>query len=322
MAPDAIRPGEVSLDVRVGRLALKNPVLVASGCGQFGEEISSFADADSLGGVVGKSFSLRPRDGNPPPRTAETPSGMINSIGLENKGLDAFRADIYPRFARLGTLRIASLVGERPEEYRALAEAMAALEGIDAVELNLSCPNVEEGGRTFGKDPRAVERITREVRARFPRPVWTKLTPGVSSMAVLARAAEAGGADAVTVMNTLVGMSVDWARAHSRIGSPTGGVSGPAVKPLALANVWQVASCVGVPVVASGGASCARDVLEFMTVGARAVQVGTAFFMRPTAGSEILAQLPELLAGAGLRSAEEAIGRFRPRHEPPGHADG
>lgn len=246
---------------------------------------------------------------------------MINSIGLENKGLDTFRAEVYPRFARLGTLRIASLVGEDPEEYRTLAEAMAALEGIDAVELNLSCPNVEEGGRSFGKDPRAVERITREVRGSFPRPVWTKLTPGVSSMAVLARAAEAGGADAITVMNTLIGMSVDWARGRSRIGSPTGGLSGPAVKPLALANVWQVASCVGVPVVASGGATCARDVLEFLTVGARAVQVGTAFFMRPTAGAEILAQLPALLAGAGLRSIEDAIGRFRPRYVPSGRAD-
>jgi dihydroorotate dehydrogenase (NAD+) catalytic subunit len=296
------------LSVQIGSLKLRNPLIGASGTVNFGLELEAFFDPRCWGGLVGKSITRLPRRGNPPPRTAETPSGMLNSIGLENKGFDAFRETILPRFRTLPTVRIVSIAGETVEEYAELAGLLDPLDGFDGIEVNLSCPNVKKGGLEFARDPAAIERITRVVRDAFKRPLWVKLSPNVSDLGILAKGAADGGADALVAVNTFVGMAVDWRRRRPKIGSVTGGLSGPAIKPLALRAVWELSRRVSLPIVASGGAVSADDVLEFLTVGARAVQIGTANFMNPRAGYEIGEELGRLLKERGMTRIEEQIG--------------
>ncbi|MGH7752080.1 MAG: dihydroorotate dehydrogenase [Gemmatimonadales bacterium] len=296
------------LEVQIGPLRARNPLFSASGTFGYGEEMESFLDPGLYGGVIGKSISALPRGGNPVPRVAETAAGMLNSIGLQNPGIDAFLRDYLPRMRRYRTLLVVNLVGDSIDEYASLAERLDGEERVDALELNISCPNCPVGGMEFGVDPRATERLVRRVRERFRRPIIAKLTPNVTDVVEIARAAEAGGADALSLVNTFVGMAVDWRRRRPVLGGVTGGLSGPAIKPLALHLVWRVARNCKAPVIGIGGIMNADDVLEFLVAGARAVQLGTVQFTRPRAAVEILDGLRQAVREEGLDSIEELIG--------------
>jgi dihydroorotate dehydrogenase (NAD+) catalytic subunit len=305
---EKLTPG---LAVNLGPLLLKNPVLSASGCFGYGEEVEAFVDPGLYGGIVGKSISLKPRKGNPLPRVAETASGMLNSIGLQNPGLDSFIDSYLPRMRKYDTAVVVNLVGDTIEEYVEMAERLDAEEGVDALELNISCPNCPVGGMEFGIDPAATERLVREVRKRFRGGLLAKLTPNVTDIVPVARAAEAGGADALSLINTYVGMAVDWRRRRPRLGGITGGLSGPAIKPLALRLVWLVADACSVPVVGMGGIATANDVLEFLVAGATAVQVGTFHFIEPRAVPDILTGLEEALRSENLGSVRDLVGTLQ-----------
>lgn len=298
------------LRVDVGPLRLANPLLTASGTCGYGEELLPFTDPGLFGAIVVKSVTLEPRLGNPTPRTVETPCGMLNSIGLQNPGVRALIEEILPRLRGLTCPVIANIAGERLDEYVELGRRLDPEPGIAALEINISCPNVEEGGITFGQDPRAVASVVGAVRAVWRRPLIAKLTPNVTDIRVPARAAVEAGADILSLVNTYVGMSVDWRSARSRLGRPTGGLSGPAIKPLALHAVWRVAGLGIAPVIGIGGATTAADVLEFLSVGASAVQIGTALFRAPDAGARALDELRQLLACAGIPRISDLIGRF------------
>lgn len=265
------------------KLSLENPLMSASGTFGSGWEGRQFADLARVGALVSKTVTRRPRPGNPPPRIVETPAGMLNSIGLENRGVDAFVAETLPRMRELGPKVVVNVGGESTDEFVELAARFADA-GVDAIEVNLSCPNVQEGRLLFCIEPRLTETVIRQVRDVVPEaiPVLAKLSPNVTSIADIARAAEAGGADAITAINTLIGMAVDWRRRRPVLGRGIGGLSGPAIKPVALRMVWEVARAVAIPVVGVGGIATADDVLEFLVAGASAVQVGTANFVDPT----------------------------------------
>jgi dihydroorotate dehydrogenase (NAD+) catalytic subunit len=281
------------LKVRLGRLALTNPVMPASGC--FGPELAPLIPLHRLGAVVTKTVFSAVRSGNPAHRLAETPTGMLNAVGIPSPGLDGFRSRVLPEYRATGAPVIVSIGGLAVGDYFDVAESLAQ-EHLAALEINVSCPNLEHGGLEIGSDPRAVEEVTRGVRERAPGvPVITKLTPNVSSVPELARAAEAGGADAVTVANTFVGLSIDLSSRAPALGNTTGGLSGPAVKPLVLRLVHHVSRAVGIPVVGCGGVRTADDVAEYLIAGASAVQVGTATFTRPSTMIEILDGLPAVL---------------------------
>jgi dihydroorotate dehydrogenase (NAD+) catalytic subunit len=297
--------------VRVGPLVLKNPLLSASGTFGYGEEMEGFLDPGVYGAIVGKSISREPRRGNPIPRIAETPSGMLNSIGLQNPGIDRFLSDYLPRMRKYRTALVVNLVGDTVDEYCEMAERLDGEEGVDAIELNISCPNCPIGGMEFGIDPRATETLVRAVRSRFRGAVLAKLTPNVTDIVPIARAAEAGGADAISLVNTYIGMAVDWRRRKPRLGGITGGLSGPAIKPLALRLVWLVSRACRVPIVGMGGIMDADDVLEFMVAGASAVQIGTLHFVRPRAALAILAGLEKAVEGEGLSSIQDLVGTLR-----------
>jgi dihydroorotate dehydrogenase (NAD+) catalytic subunit len=299
------------LSVEVGPLRLKNPVLSASGTFGYGPELERFFDPGLLGGIVGKSITLVPRDGNPPQRMAETPAGMINSIGLQNPGVDRFLSELLPIMRRYGPPVIVNVAGASADEYVELARRFDGVQGVAALELNLSCPNVREGGLSFSAAPSACENVVRRVRDVTKLPLIAKLTPNVTDIASVARAAEAAGADAVSAINTLVAMAVDWRRRSAVISTRTGGLSGPAVKPIALRMVHECVRAVKIPVIGIGGIMSAEDVLEFLCVGARAVQVGTATFVDPFAIPKILADLPRLLREAGVKSVREMIGTLK-----------
>ena len=291
-----------ALEVSIGSLRLENPLLCASGTFGYGEEASAFVDPSIYGALIGKSISPLPRKGNPLPRLAETPSGMLNSIGLQNPGIDVFIGEYLPRMRRFDSALIVNLVGDTIDEYVGMAERLAACSEVDALELNISCPNCPLGGMEFGIDPGATERLVRAVREAFERPIIAKLTPNVTDIVPIARAAEAGGADAVSAINTYVGLSVDWRRRRPRLGGVTGGLSGPAIKPLALRLVWMISRNVRIPVIGIGGIMTADDVLEFLVAGASAVQLGTVQFLRPRAAVEILATLEQVMReGDGTR---------------------
>jgi dihydroorotate dehydrogenase (NAD+) catalytic subunit len=297
-----------SLRSRIGTLALKNPLFSASGTFGYGEEIESFVDPSVYGGIIGKSISVEPRLGNPTPRTCETPAGMLNSIGLQNPGIDAFIARYLPRMRQYDTVVVVNIVGDTVGEYVRMAERLDTEPGVDALELNISCPNCPTGGMEFGIDPGATERLVAAVRRVFRRPLIAKLTPNVTDIVPIARAAEEGGADALSLVNTYVGMAVDWRRRRAKLGGITGGLSGPAIKPLALRLVWLVARACSVPVIGIGGIMDADDVLEFLVAGATAVQLGTVQFIRPRAALEILDGLRAALAEVGLGSVQDLIG--------------
>ncbi|MBN1421839.1 MAG: dihydroorotate dehydrogenase [Planctomycetes bacterium] len=302
----------VDLRVDVGPLRLSNPLMTASGTCGYGEELLPFTDPAQLGAIVVKSVTLEPRLGNPTPRTVETPCGLLNSIGLQNPGVRALVEEILPGLRRLSCPIVVNIAGEKVEEYAQLARCLASEPGIAALELNISCPNVEQGGIAFGQDPRAVASVVGAVRAVWRGPLIAKLTPNVTDVRVPARAAVDAGADLLSLVNTYVGMSVDWRSGRSRIGRPTGGLSGPAIKPLALYAVWRVAGLGIAPVIGIGGAMTGRDVLEFLSVGASAVQIGTALFRDPGACVRALEEIRGLLAAAGISRISDLIGRFAP----------
>jgi dihydroorotate dehydrogenase (NAD+) catalytic subunit len=297
----------MDLSVTLGRLSLKNPILVASGTFGYAREMAGVVDFSSLGGIIPKTVTRQPRAGNPPPRTVETPSGMLNAIGLDNDGIDHFIVHHLPYLRTLPTAVIANIAGKNDGEFIEMAERLGREPGLAGLELNLSCPNVA-GGVDFAIDSEVTRRVVSGVRAVCPLPLLAKLTPNVTDIVGIARAAAEAGADAVSVINTFVGMAVDWRRRRPVLGNITGGLSGPAIKPLALRLVWQVARHVAVPVIGIGGIATIDDVMEFLVAGASAVQLGTVNFYDPTAAQRIATQLPAALAELGVRSVPEAVG--------------
>jgi len=305
----------VDLSVRLGRLALKNPVLVASGTFGYVREMAGFVRLERLGGVIPKTVTARPRAGNATPRTVETASGLLNAIGLDNDGIDHFRSHHLPYLRTVGTAVIANIAGEDEDQFVAMAELIGGDAGLDAVELNVSCPNVSHG-LDLGIDPDAVGRLVRRVRSVCPVPVIAKLTPNVTDIVAVARAAAEGGADAVSLVNTFRGMAVDWRRRRPILANDVGGLSGPAIKPLALRMVWDVARALpDLPIIAIGGIATADDALEFLVAGASAVQVGTATFYDPSASERLLDDLTRHLAEAGVTHLSEVVGTLRSNRE-------
>lgn len=299
------------LSVTLGSLTLQNPIIAASGTFGYGLEYADLVDLNSLGGIVVKGLSPKPRKGNPTPRIVETACGMLNSIGLANIGVDPFIDEKLPELRKFDRLKIfANVYGHSNEEYVFVAEKLAAAGGVAGVELNLSCPNVKKGGIAFGTDPNAVENLTRIVRDAYPDFLFVKLTPNVTDVTVIARAAENGGADAVSLINTLTGLAVDLETREPVLGGVTGGLSGPAIKPVALRMVHQVAGAVSVPVIGIGGIMTGQDALEFMLVGARAVQIGTANFANPGACIDIAGEMNQWLDEHGIGKATELVGRI------------
>lgn len=293
--------------VRLGRLHLKNPVLVASGTFGYAREMAGVVDFARLGGIVPKTVTRRPRAGNAPPRTIETPCGMLNAIGLDNDGLEHFLHHHLPYLRSLPTAIIANIAGENEDDFVEMAAMLGREDGLAGIELNLSCPNVA-GGIDFAIDAEVTRRVVQRVRAVCPLPLVAKLTPNVTTIVPIARAAAEAGADALSLVNTFVGMAIDWRRRRPVLGNVTGGLSGPAIKPLALRLVWQVAQQVRVPVLGIGGIATIDDVMEFLIAGASAVQLGTVNFYDPTASMRVVDQLPEALAQLGASSVREVIG--------------
>ena len=306
-----IDPRRVQLGVRIGSLVLRNPILTASGTFGYGDEYAHVVDLRAIGGVVTKTVTVEPRAGNAPTRVAETPAGMLNSIGLENVGLERFRDEKLPRLARLKATVIASIGGETPEELETLLRALGREPGVGAFEVNFSCPNVAAGGARFWADPERLERTLAGLKPLTDKPLIAKLSPDVTDIRETARACERGGADALTAVNTFVGLAIDLDRMRSKLGKATGGLSGPAIKPLALARCWEAASAVRIPVLGSGGIATGRDALEFLAAGATAVQVGTATFVEPEACTRVLAEMREWLAAHGHARVTDLVGAFR-----------
>jgi len=287
------------LTTNLGPLQLDNPVLSASGTFGSGWEGRQFSDLSGLGALVSKTVTVRPREGNPPPRIHETAAGMLNSIGLENKGIDHFLAEALPRMRTLGPKVIVNIGGESIDEFVQLAARCTAA-GVDALELNLSCPNVQEGRLYFATEPRLTEQAVRAVKQVAGVPVFAKLSPNVTDITVIGRAAEHGGADGITAINTLIGMAVDWRRRRPVLGKTTGGLSGPAIKPVALRMVYELARSVRIPVIGVGGAATAGDVMEFLCAGASAVQLGTAAFVDPAVLARTLDELRRTVTDSGM----------------------
>lgn len=303
---------EVNLTTRIGGgLVLKNPVMTASGTFGYGREFADFVNLQHLGAVVVKGISLLPRSGNPPPRIVETTGGMLNAIGLENVGVEAFLRDKLPYLREIGTPVVVNILGDSLDDYASLAEILNDIDGISAIEVNISCPNVKQGGVAFGTDPEMVRAVTRAVKAKTTRPVIIKLSPNVTDITVTARAAEEGGADAVSLINTLIGMSIDHRTRTPRLANVIGGLSGPAIKPVALRMVWQTARAVKIPVIGIGGIMNAEDALEFLVAGAAAVQIGTANFVNPDTTERVVDGITSYLRESGCQSLQEIIGTLR-----------
>jgi dihydroorotate dehydrogenase (NAD+) catalytic subunit len=302
--------------VQLGPLTLKNPVVTASGTFGYGTEFLPFLDLGLLGGICVKGLSLEPRRGNPPPRTCETPAGMLNAIGLANVGVEAFLAEKLPPLLAYDTAVIANIFGETVEEYAEVARRLSSARGVAAVELNISCPNTERGGRVFGCDPEGTRRVVSAVRKACSLPLIVKLTPNVTDIVSLARVAVDHGADILSLVNTFLGTAVDLDRRSFVLANGVGGVSGPAIKPQALYLVHQVCSAMKVPVMGIGGIMTSRDALEFLLVGARAVQVGTASFVDPCASVKILDGMVDYLASRGIADVNELVGALAPGAAP------
>ncbi|WP_302590207.1 dihydroorotate dehydrogenase [uncultured Muribaculum sp.] len=296
------------LNVNIGGLSLKNPVLTASGTFGFGEEFADFIDLEKLGGFIVKGTTLEPRQGNPYPRMVETPSGMLNAVGLQNKGVDYFIENIYPRLSHLDTNVIVNVSGANVADYVEVCRRLAPLERIPAVEINISCPNVKQGGMAFGTTTTGAAEVTRAVRDAFPRTVIVKLSPNVTSIADIAKAVEAEGADSVSLINTIMGMSIDVERQRPHLSTITGGLSGAAVRPVAVRMVWQVAHAVKIPVVGLGGIMNGRDAVEFMLAGARAIQVGTANFVDPAVTVKIIDYINDYCERHGVSDVNDIVG--------------
>lgn len=301
-----LRMDTIDLQVQLGRLSLPNPLLVASGTFGYAREMAGAVDLSRLGGIVPKTVTRQPRIGNPPPRTIETASGMLNAIGLDNDGIEHFITHHLPYLRTLGTAIVANIAGKTEDEFPEMAAMLANEPGIAAIELNLSCPNVS-GGVDFATQPEITRRVVQRVRAACPQPILAKLTPNVTDIVPIAQAAADGGADAITLINTYVGIAIDWRRRRAILGNRTGGLSGPAIKPLALRLVWHVARQVKVPIVGVGGIASLDDVMEFLVAGASAVQLGTVNFYDPTASMRILDGLPGAIASLGARRVADII---------------
>jgi dihydroorotate dehydrogenase (NAD+) catalytic subunit len=298
------------LSVTLGRLRLANPILVASGTFGYAREMAGVVDFAKLGGIIPKTVTRQPRIGNPPPRTVETASGMLNAIGLDNDGIDHFIAHHLPYLRTLPTAIIANIAGKNEGEFLEMAEKIGREEGLAALELNLSCPNVS-GGVDFATDPEVTRRVVAGAYSVCPLPVIAKLTPNVTNIVPIAQAAADAGADAVSLVNTFVGMAIDWRHRRAILGNITGGLSGPAIKPLALRLVWQVAQNVQVPIIGIGGITTIDDVMEFLVAGASAIQIGTANFFDPTVSTRLIDLLPGALDETGAKSVGEVIGTLK-----------
>ena len=298
----------VNLGVNIGGLNLKNPVLTASGTFGYGEEFADFIDLNRLGGFVIKGTTINHREGNPYPRMAETPSGMLNAVGLQNKGVDYFIENIYPRIKDVDSHVIVNVSGATIDDYVAVCEKLALLDKINAIEVNISCPNVKQGGMAFGTTCEGAAQVTKAVRKAFPKTVIIKLSPNVTDITEIARAVEAEGADSVSLINTLLGMAIDVERQRPYLSTITGGLSGPAVRPVAVRMVWQVAKTVNIPVIGLGGIMNGRDAIEFMLAGASAIQVGTANFVDPSVTMKIIDYMEDYCLRHGVKDINEIVG--------------
>ncbi|UKK47334.1 dihydroorotate dehydrogenase [Prevotella sp. E9-3] len=296
------------LDVQIKGLKLKNPVMTASGTFGYGLEFQDFIPLDGIGGIIVKGTTLNPRQGNDYPRMVETPMGMLNCVGLQNKGVDYFCEHIYPQIKDIDTNMIVNVSGSSPEDYAECAARVDALDKIPAIELNISCPNVKDGGMAFGVTCAGAESVVKAVRQRYHKTLIVKLSPNVTSIAEIARAVEAAGADSVSLINTLMGMSIDIEKRKKRLSIGTGGLSGPCVKPVAVRMVNQVAKAVKIPVVGLGGIMTAEDAIEFMMAGATAIEIGTANFIDPTVTIKVRDGINEWLDRHGCNSVQEIIG--------------
>ena len=296
------------LRVNIGALALKNPVMTASGTFGYGLEFADFIPLDGLGGIIVKGTTLKPREGNDYPRMAETPQGMLNCVGLQNKGVDYFCEHIYPQIKDIDTNMIVNVSGSSPEDYAECAAHIDALEKIPAIELNISCPNVKDGGMAFGVTCTGAESVVKAVRERYHKTLIVKLSPNVTNIADIARACEAQGADSVSLINTLMGMAIDIEKRKTLLSINTGGLSGPCVKPVALRMVWQVAKAVKIPVVGLGGISSATDAIEFLMAGATAIEIGTANFLDPAITIKVRDGINQWLDDHGCQDVHEIIG--------------
>lgn len=300
----------VKMAVSIGDLRMKNPMLTASGTFGFGEEFADFIDLERLGGFIVKGTTLEPRQGNPYPRMAETPAGMLNAVGLQNKGVDHFIADTYPHLKDLKTNVLVNVSGARIEDYVSVAEKLAPLESIPAIEVNISCPNVKQGGMAFGTTCEGAAQVTAAMRKAWPRTLIVKLSPNVTSIADIARAVEAEGADSVSLINTIMGMAIDVERRRPCLSTVTGGLSGAAVRPVAVRMVWQTAKAVKIPVIGLGGISSGRDAIEFMLAGARAVQIGTANFIDPQVTVKAIDWMEDWCRRQGVRDINDIVGEI------------
>lgn len=298
------------LNVSIGNLSMKNPVMTASGTFGYGLEYADFVPLEQIGGIIVKGTTLNPRQGNDYPRMAETPSGMLNCVGLQNKGVEYFCNNIYPQIKDIDTNMIVNVSGSSPEDYAECAARIDQLGGIPAIELNISCPNVKDGGMAFGVTCEGAASVVRAVRQRYHRTLIVKLSPNVTSITDIARAVEDEGADAVSLINTLMGMSIDIEKRKPRLSIGTGGLSGACVKPVALRMVWQVAKAVNIPVVGLGGISSAEDAIEFFLAGATAIEIGTANFIDPTITIKVKDGINEWLDKHGCESLHDIIGQL------------
>lgn len=296
------------LRVNIGRLALKNPVMTASGTFGYGTEFADFFDIARLGGIFVKGTTIHKREGNLYPRMAETPAGMLNAVGLQNKGVDYFMSDIYPTIKDIDTNMIVNVSGSTIEDYIACAEKVNSLENIPAIELNISCPNVKQGGMAFGTCTTSAAEVVKAVRAVYNKTLIVKLSPNVTDIASIAKAVEAEGADAVSLINTMLGMAINAEKRKPILSTITGGLSGPCVKPIALRMVWQTYNAVNIPIVGLGGISNATDAIEFMLAGATAIQIGTYNFVDPTVSVKVIDGINEYCDRHGFKSASELIG--------------
>ena len=295
--------------IQLGKgLTLKNPVMTASGTFGYGEEYADFIDLSKLGGILVKGTTLNHREGNPYPRMAETPSGMLNAVGLQNKGIDYFVETIYPRIKDIDTNMIVNVSGSTIEDYCAVAEKVNVLENIPAIELNVSCPNVKQGGMAFGVTTSGIEQVVSAVRKVYDKHLIVKLSPNVTSIADLALAAEASGADSVSLINTLLGMAIDAEKRRPKLSTITGGLSGACVKPIALRMVWQVAKAVKIPVIGLGGISSATDAIEFLLAGASAIEIGTANFIDPAITVKVAQGIVEYCERHGFKNVSDLTG--------------
>ena len=299
-----------NLAVHLAGLELRNPILTASGTFGHGLEMRRFSPPAAMGALVSKTVTPRPRPGNDPPRIRETEAGLLNSIGLENRGIEVYLAEVLPQMASADTVVITNIGGETDEEYAEMARRLDGEAAIDGLEINLSCPNVLGGRLPFSTSAPVVERTVAGVRRATAKPILAKLSPNVTDIAEMARAAEAGGADGLTAVNTLLGMSVDWRTGEPGLGTCQGGYSGTGIKPVALRCAWACAEAVDIPVIGCGGIGCAEDVLEFLAVGCRAVQVGTAAFSDPALPGRLASEVDALLEEAGVEAVVEVIGRL------------